>query len=134
MNGMEDSPPPFINFRQPATSTSEPARATYNVYDTALQLVSAVHAVVETEPGHYAMKKQLEHHAVRLVMVLARLRTEPHRQSWRGYRSAHSLAVDFAAMFDIVAAQGGTSDAIEAARTIAKRLVAELSPLGLWTS
>jgi hypothetical protein len=125
---MDDSPPPFIIFKRALPST-EVMRT--NVYELALQLVTAIHAVVEQAEIRYRVKSQLDDQVTQLVVTLGRMRGQVHAYPWKVYREAHATVVDILSIVDVLGAQGAPAELVGPTRTIARVLSRQLAPLAL---
>ena len=119
----EDSPPPFIVFRTPA---SRPASRT--PYDRALELVGQVHGIVGAATSRFYLKDRLDRAAVGLVFELGRLAHST--QKWKTYRAAHQHASDVATVLDILMHQkAAPAGDLEKAGGLVRELLADLDPL-----
>jgi len=111
--------PDFIKFH---ALTAKRATA----YELALDLVTAVHELVDEAPIRIGVKDQLDKSATGIAMMLAHVLEDVPSRRWRTYRAALHLAQTCETCLDIACRQNVD---VDGAKQACQALRAELHPL-----
>lgn len=129
----EDSPPPFIVIRTPATippATSSDARAS-QAYQQALAIVGQVSEILDASTARFYLKDRLDRAATSVVFALGRAAQAGVRFGrWKEFRAAQGSAVQLATLLDIFAHQRAAApQLLTKAQRAVRELLEDISPL-----